>query len=159
MKNVYLLLVIATAVLSGCSGKMSTFSYNEKIVSMHDKAYNFLNTRMETIYEHKISKDEASKVVDSLKTSFEGYVKEIKSLKIPNAAKNYNAITLQLFEYVKDSVIPLYGETLNFEPESEEWYKVWNTIDSRIKGRASQLEDKMIEEQQNFATATNNKLR
>lgn len=159
-KNLFLFLASAMIIiLSSCDWKMSTYAYNEKIVAMHDKATDFLNSRMETIYDHQISNDEASKIVDSLKTRYDGYVKELTDLKIPDKADDWNNSCIQLYTYVRDSVIPLYGETLNFEPKSDGWYKVWNQIDSRLKGRASNLENKMISEQEKFAAATNNKFR
>jgi hypothetical protein len=147
------------AVLSSCGGKMSPYSYNEKIVAMHIKASDFLNKRMETIFEHEISKEIALKVVDSLKTSYDGYINELKSLKIPDAATDWNNVTIQLYEYLKDNVIPLFGESLSFEPESDEWYNVWNEIDSRLNGKASQIEDEMIREQEKFAAAVDIKFR
>ena len=159
-KNLFLFLASAMIiVLSSCSGKMSTYAYNERIVAMHDKSSDYLNTKMETIYAHQISKEEASKIVDSMKIIFDGYIKELSTMKIPDKAEDLNNSGIQLFTYVRDSVIPLYSETLNLEPESEGWYKVWNQIDDRLKGKANQMEDKMITEQEKFAAATNSKLK
>ena len=52
---------------------------------------------------------------------------------------------------MRDSVIPLYTVTLDYKPESYEWYKAWNDIDSIFRGRVSQLENSLIEEQIKFA--------
>jgi len=160
LKNLFLFLASAIIViLSSCGGKMSSYTYNERIVAMHDKASDYLNTKMETIYEHQISKEEASRIVDTMKMKYDGYIKELTTMKIPDKAEDWNNSCIQLYTYVRDSVIPLYSETLNFEPESKDWYKVWNQIDDRLKGRASQIEDQVIIEQQKFAAATNSKLK
>jgi len=161
-KNLFLFFAVAIIIsLSSCGGKMSTFAYNERIVAMHNTASDFLNSRMEVIYAHEISKEEASKIVDSMKMKYDKYLNELTTMQIPDKAEGLNNSCIQLFTYVRDSVIPLYSETLNFAPESEGWYKVWNEIDKRLNNegcRASQLEDKMIREQEEFAAATGNKL-
>ena len=58
---------------------------------------------------------------------------------------------MKFFEYMRDSVISLYTVTLDYKPESYEWYKAWNYIDSIFRGRVSQLENSLIEEQIKFA--------
>ena len=160
MKKLFFCMTVAMIVLCSCGGgKMSPSTYNEKIVRMHSNAWDYLNPRMETIFEHEISKEDALKLVDSLNMKYDGYVKELKSLKLPDGAENWNNVCIQLFEYVRDSVITLYGETLNFEPETREWYNVWNEIDNRMKGRADQIEDDMIREQGRFAAAAGQRLK
>lgn len=157
MRNLFLCLAAMT-LLCSCGGKMSSYAYNEKIVRMHANAWDYLNPRMEKIFEHEISKEEALLIVDSLNVKYDGYINELKSLNIPDGAEEWNNVCIELFEYVKDNVIPLYSESLNFKPESKEWYKVWKEVDKRIE-KASKLEDKMMREQVKFAAKTNNKLR
>jgi hypothetical protein len=160
MKNLFFCMVAAVIILSSCGGgKMSPEAYNEKIVRMHSNGLDYLNSRMETIFEHEISKEDALKVVDSLSVKYDGYVKELKSLKIPDGAEDWNNACIQLFEYTRDSVITLYGETLNFEPETQEWYNVWNEIDHRMQGRASQINSNLVRAQGKFAATSGYKIR
>jgi hypothetical protein len=159
-KSFMLILATAMVMLSSCGGKMSPYAYNEAIVGMHSKSWDYLNTRMEQIFDHEnTSKEQAQLIIDSLNLKFDGYIKRLSEMNYPDGAEDFHKAATTLFVYVKDSVIPLYGETLNFEAESKDWYKVWNEIDKRLKGRADRLEDVMMREQQKFAAASGKRLR
>jgi hypothetical protein len=155
-----LIVATATVVLSSCDGKMSPHAYNEAIVQMHTESWDYLNPRMEQIYDYENTLNEDAKLlIDSLNTKYDGYIKHLNEMKYPDVAADWHKLTTQLFVYVKDSVIPLYSEALNYKPESEEWYRVWNEIDYHLKGRASEIEDQAIKEQKKFAATAGEKLR
>jgi len=159
IRNCILILATVMVVLGGCGGKMSPRVYNEAIVQMHTKSWEYLNPRMEQIYDYKNTSNEKAKlIIDSLNIKYDGYIKHLNEMKYPDAAANWHKATTQLFAYVKDSVIPLYSETLNYKPESQDWYKVWNEIDRRLKGRGSDIEDQIIKEQEIFAAAVGESL-
>lgn len=161
MKTVNYFLILATAIvaLGSCSGKMSSTKYNEAIVQMHTESWDYLNEKMELIYDYETTPAEDAKaLVDSLNAWYDGCLTRLGEMQYPSAAADWHQSTTHLFTYVKDSVLPLFSETLNYEPESEKWYEVWTEIDDRLKVRADELEDQMIEEQGKFAAAIGTKL-
>jgi hypothetical protein len=154
MKNYFLILAAAALILSSCSGKMSAVAYNAELVQIQSEAWDYLSERTELIYDYEnTSSEDAKALIDSINAKYDGYINRLSEMKYPDAAADLNKVAIQLYSYVKDSIIPLCSETLNYPPEGEEWYKVWNEIDDRLKGRADEIEDQMIEEQEKFAAA------
>lgn len=155
MKKLFITLLIFVStlmVLNSCGGKMSPEVYNESIVNMHSQSWDYLNPRMEQIFDDQnTSKEQAAIIIDSLNTRYDFYIKRLSEMNYPEQAEAMHQATTKLFVFVKDSVISLYSETLKYEPKSDEWLSVWNEIDNRMNGRANQLEDQMIEEQSKFA--------
>jgi hypothetical protein len=159
VKKLMLILATAPVLLGGCSDKMSPRAYNEKIVRIHTESFDYLNPKMEDIYDYEnTSKEQATQIIDSLNIKFDGFLKELGEIKYPDKAADLHKVTTQLLTFVKDSFIILYGETLNFEPESQQWYYVWNEIDRRLKERDDQLESQMILEQEKFAKLVGERL-
>ncbi|GHV55872.1 hypothetical protein FACS1894182_01170 [Bacteroidia bacterium] len=139
---------------------MSPSVYNEAIVKLHDNSFNYLNEKQEQIFDYEnTSKEQATQIIDSLGIKFDEYVKYLDKIQYPDKAADWHKSTTQLITYVKDSIIPLYSETLKFEPESKDWYSLWKEVDKRTNGRANQLENQMIKEQEKFARAVNQRLR
>jgi len=52
--------------------------------------------------------------------------------------------------FIFDTIIETL-DSVKYPRESYEWYKAWNDIDSIFRGRVSQLENSLIEEQIKFA--------
>ena len=148
-------LVAVAAIVSSCGGAMSARVYNETIVALHDKTGDELNTKMEQIFDHENTPKEAAEtLITELEATYNADLKVLELMKYPEAAADWHAATTGMFSYIKDNVLPLFRETLQYEPESSEWYDVWNEIDNRLNGTASELEDKMIEAQAAFAEAS-----
>jgi hypothetical protein len=159
-KNYLLILATAVLVLNSCGGRMSQTAYNEEIVRMHTQSSDYLNLITEEIFDDEnMSNEDAKLRIDSLNRQYDRCIKRLNEMKYPDIAADWHKVTTQLFVYIKDSIIPLYSETLNYEPESKEWYRVWNKIDSLQKGRASDIEDQMIKKQEEFAATVGAKLK
>jgi hypothetical protein len=159
MQKSVLVLTTVMVLFGSCSDKMSPETYNERVVKLHAESFNYLHPRMEQIFDFQnTSKEQATQIVDSLNARFADCLKELDEMKYPDKAADWHKVTTQLFNYVKDSVVALYGETLKLEPESEEWNQVWNEIVRRLKDRADEIEDRMIAEQQKFANTVGKRL-
>ena len=156
----YFLALAAVAVIaSSCSGTMSVTAYNEAIVAMHSESTAVLTEKMEQIFDtESTSKEEAQTLVDELTTVYDNNITKLNEMKYPKAAATWHQSVIDLNVYIKDNVLPLFSETFNHEPESQEWYDAWNNIDERINGDASDLEDIVIEEQAKFAVEVGREL-
>ena len=155
---VILVSVVIVTMMNSCSGKLSPTVYNQKVIALHGKACDVFNEKMETLYEHKISAEESKLLVDSLNMKYEGYINQLNEMKYPDGAENFQQAILDLLTFTKDSVITLFQETLQYEPESKQWYKVWREVDVRIK-HGEKLEDKIAAEQKAFAAKSGYELR
>ena len=155
---VILVSVVVVTLINSCSGQLSPTAYNERVIAMHGKAYDVFNENMERLYEHKISAEESQLLIDSLNMKYEGYINQLNEMKYPDGAENFQKAILELFTFTKDSIFTLFQETLQYEPESKQWYKVWREIDVRIK-HGEKLEDKIEAEQKAFAAKSGYQLR
>ena len=120
--------------LQSCKRGMSPNDYNELVVNLHESSWQYFQDKSSELYDNEIHGDTSKNIIDSIGFIFDTIIE-----------------TLDSIEYMRDSVIPLYTVTLDYKPESYEWYKAWNDIDSIFRGRVSQLENSLIEEQIKFA--------
>lgn len=153
MKYLYICLLSILVVLSlqSCKRGMSPNDYNELVVTLHESSWQYFQDKSSELYDNEIHGDTSKNIIDSIGFIFDTIIETLDSIKYPREAHRFHQATIKLFEYVRDSVIPLYTVTLDYKPESYEWYKAWNDIDSIFRGRVSQLENSLIEEQIKFA--------
>jgi hypothetical protein len=156
--GVILVSVVVVALMGSCSGKLSPTAYNQKVVALHDQAAKGFNQDMETLYAHNLSAEESKTLVDSLNLKYDGYIKQLNEINYPDGAENFHAAMLNLITFAKDSVITLFQETLQYKPESEQWYKVWREVDVRLK-RSESLWNKTEDEQRAFASKSGYQVR
>lgn len=159
MKAIFTTILAVVALAMTSCGGMSAGIFNDTIVGIHNRTADNLNEKMELIFDHaNTSKEAAQTMIDELNTIYDESITRLGEMKYPEAGAGLHKGMTDLVVYVKENVLPLFAQTLEFEPESQAWYDVWNTIDDRINGEASDLEDKMIEEQEKFAEATGQQL-
>ena len=153
MKYFYisLLSILAIPSLESCKRGMSPKDYNELVVNLHEISWQYLQNKSSELYTSEIYYETSKDIVDSIEFVFDTIIGRLDSTKYPREAHRFHQATMKLFEYMRDSVIPLYTLTLDYKPESYEWYKAWNDIDSIFSERVSQLENSLIEEQMKFA--------
>lgn len=144
------LLLGAISMMLACD-RLSPMEYNEKIVSLHDGSWRYLSGKYSQLYSVEIDGEQSKAVIDSMNMNFENILHTLDSIKYPCQAADFHRVTVRFFEFVKDSVVPLYEATLGYEPESSQWYDAWGRVDYVLNGRVSQLENDIISEQTKFA--------
>ena len=149
----YFMALVAVAVIaSSCSGRMSVTAYNEAVVAMYDETSDIMSEKVEQLVDaENTSKEEAQTLVDELTTLFDDNIAKLNEMKYPEAAADWHKSIVDLYVYFKGDVIPLIGETINYDPESQEWHDSWTRVNERLIGTVSDMEDKVIEEQAKFA--------
>ena len=141
--------IFAIALLSfifvSCGGgesrPMSIRGYHEKVVPVFNAASEKMATEREIIFECKLSKEENLALVEGLQKSVDDAVTMMNGVNYPAEAEAFHHHLLSIYAFETETIIPLLTETINLEPKSKDWYKVWREIDKQNKNV-----DKMLAE-------------
>lgn len=145
------LLIFIVSLLIACGNKMNPMDYNEQIVRMHENTWLYLQSKQEQLYKYDdTSQEQAKIIIDSMNLKYAYITNLLDSIDYPCDAEGFHTATIVFYRYMKDSVLPMFSKTLEYEPQSRQWYEAWGKIDEALNTRASQLENNMIVEQAKF---------
>jgi hypothetical protein len=160
MRRLYFTIVLIPMFFFACDGitKMSLTSYHEKVVAKFNVASEKMAVDREKIYEHNLSKEENQAVIDDLNQCLDECITMMDGLNYPDDAKDFHEAMLGLYHFEKDSIMPLLSKTLEFQPESRQWYDVWNEFDKRNR-RVDEMLTVMEKRQEELATKAGQQVR
>ena len=124
---------IFTSCGDGTTRPMSIRGYHEKVVPVFNAASEKMAKEREIIFEYKLSKEENLKLIEGLQKSVDDAVKMMNEVNYPTEAEAFHQHLLSIYAFETETIIPLLTETVNLEPKSKEWYKVWREIDKQNK--------------------------
>jgi len=149
MKKVFFALTLAVIMFASCGdGTLSLTSYNQRAIAIFNAASEKMATEREIVFEHELSKEETAKLLEGLETSIDDAIAKTSKLKYPEDAKAFHESILNLYQFEKETIMPLLKKTQEFEPESEEWYSTWREFDRqtrKVDGMLSEM-DKLQKE-------------
>ena len=159
MKKVFFVLTLAVIMFSSCGGgTLSLSSYNERAIAIFNPASEKWVTEREIVFEHELSKEETAKLIEGLSTSLDDAIEKTSKLKYPEDAKAFHESILNLYQFQKETLMPLLEKTQEFEPESSEWYAVWREFDKET-GKVEKMLREMEKLQKELAAKAGVKLR
>lgn len=145
------LLILIISFLIACGNRLNPMEYNEQIVRVHENTWLYLQSKQEQLYKYEdILQEQAKLIIDSMNFKYSSITNLLDSINYPCDAKGFHMATVAFYRYMRDSILPMFSKTLDYEPQSQQWYEVWSEIDEALNTRASQLENNMIVEQAKF---------
>ncbi len=145
------LLIFIVSLLMACGNRLNPMEYNEQIVKMHENTWLYLQSQQELLYKYEdTSREQAKIIIDSMNLKYASITNQLDSINYPCDAEGFHMATVAFYRYMKDSILPMFGKMLEYEPQSQQWYEAWGEIDEALNTRASQLENNMIVEQAKF---------
>jgi hypothetical protein len=159
MRTINILLIALAAVMTACGNRENSFvRYNNKVLALNDTLFADVMRFSEKIDSGAIAQDELRLQIDSLQLRFDAAIDELNSIKIPQNAENFHKSFLALATFARDSIVALYREMQDIDPESDKWLELWNIASERIDNNVEMLEQTLIKEQSKFAEKTGIKL-
>jgi len=159
MKKVFFALTLAVIIFSSCGGgTLSLSSYNERAIAIFNSGAEKWAAEREIVFEHELSKEETAKLLEELSASIDESIEKTSKLKYPEDAKEFHESILNLYQFQKETLMPLLEKTQEFEPESREWYAVWREFDKET-GNVDRMLSEMEKLQRELAAKAGVKLR
>jgi len=159
MKKVFFALTLAVIMFNSCGdGTLSLASYNQRAIAVFNAASEKWVTEREIVYEHKLSKEETAKLLEGLSTSLDEAIEKTSKLKYPEDAKDFHEAILNLYQFQKETLMPLLEKSQEFEPDSKEWYATWREFDKET-GKVDKMLREMEKLQKELAEKAGVKLR
>lgn len=143
MKNLFFAFSTATLLLTACKEKeqrLSVAEYNEQAITTFNMVSSEMARSREQLYYNLQTPDAHMLMLGDLRTSIDSAIVMTERLKYPEDAAALHEHILALYRYEKDSIVPLYEETLQYPVDGRKWFGVWDIYEIRNRTVSSMLE-------------------
>lgn len=143
MKNILLAFTTATLLMTACNEQEDTLSiseYNEQAITTFNLISSDIARSREQLYYNLQSHEAHQLMLSELKTSIDSAIVTTEGLKYPEDAAALHQNILALYRYEKDSILPLYEETLQYKVDGHKWYGIWDEVELRNQTVTSMIE-------------------
>ncbi|MCL1868691.1 MAG: hypothetical protein FWF72_07115 [Paludibacter sp.] len=139
----------------GCG--VSATKYNDNVVDIHTKASNYLTKVSDKLDYNALSAAEKQSIADSLKIKIDAWTKQIKDLKYPASAEEYQGSMVKYFEFLQSDVVPVM-QNLFLSANKDEFNSHVDAFNTVLQ-TGMKLEDEIEAKQVEFARKNNMQLR
>lgn len=145
-------LVVCALAMFSCHSATSPREYNNLITDLHEQNWRYLDS-VETLLLTMEQRDTAlsNAICDDMYHHLDSLYLMLGKMERPWEARKFHATAQELVLFLRDSMVPAFRHATLYEPQSVEWYDSWYAIDELVSGKASKIEDRLIEEQAEFA--------
>jgi hypothetical protein len=141
--------VVVMFSLNSCGGKLSAVDYNERIVNIQESSVDYFQIVLSKATDSSLSDEEKQVLADSISIKSNEWYNQVNALKYPDAAKDFQASALKLFEFQKDSVTPVLQKLILSKDENE-YNSIIDTFNDLVD-RSNEINDEMTTAQEEFA--------